>query len=226
MYNKRFAVIAAAGAAALVVSACSGSGGDAQASPTTPAAPATSTSAAGVEAHNAADVTFAQGMIPHHRQAVEMSDMLLGKQGVDPRVVTLANDIKAAQGPEIEQLRGWLNQWGASMPGGDMGGHDMPGHDMSGGGMPGHDMPGGDMPGMSGHGMMSAQDMDALQDAQGTEASRLFLTQMIEHHEGAVTMAQQEVDNGQNPPAVELARSIIDTQQREITMMQGIIDSL
>ena len=97
---------------------------------------------------------------------------------------------------------------------------------MSGGGMPGHDMPGGDMPGMSGHGMMSAQDMAALQDAQGTEASRLFLTQMIEHHEGAVTMAQQEVDNGQNPPAVELARSIIDTQQREITMMQGIIDSL
>jgi uncharacterized protein (DUF305 family) len=220
VFNKRYAAMAAAAAAALTVSACSGGGSDAQASPTSPAASATSTPTAGAEAHNAADVTFAQGMIPHHQQAIEMSDMLLGKQGVDPRVVALANEIKAAQGPEIEQLQGWLNQWGVPAPA------TMPGHDMPSGGMPGHDMSGGDMAGMGGHGMMSPQDMAALQNAQGPEATRLFLTQMIEHHEGAVTMAQQEVDGGQDPQAVALARSIIDTQQREITTMQGILDSL
>jgi uncharacterized protein (DUF305 family) len=220
VFNKRYAAMAAAAAAALTVSACSGVGSDAQASPTSPAASATSTPAAGAEAHNAADATFAQGMIPHHQQAIEMSDVLLGKQGLDPRVVALANEIKAAQGPEIEQLQGWLNQWGVSAPA------TMPGHDMPSGGMPGHDMSGGDMAGMGGHGMMSPQDMAALENAQGPEASRLFLTQMIEHHEGAVTMAQQEVDGGQNPQAVALARSIIDTQQREITTMQGIVDSL
>lgn len=233
MYNKRIAAIAALAAAALTVSACSGEGGDTQASQTSPAVTATSTPTAGAEAHNAADVTFAQGMIPHHQQAIEMSDMLLGKQDIDPRVVSLANEIKAAQGPEIEQLQGWLSQWGVSTPA-TTPGHDMPtssmpgmpGHDMPTGSMPGHDMPGGDMPGMSGHGMMSAADMAALEAAQGTEASRLFLTQMIAHHEGAVTMAQQEVDGGQDPAAVALARAIIDTQQREITTMQGIVDSL
>lgn len=220
--------MAALAAAALTVSACSGEGGDTQASQTSPAVTATSTPTAGAEAHNAADVTFAQGMIPHHQQAIEMSDMLLGKQDIDPRVVSLANEIKAAQGPEIEQLQGWLSQWGVSTPA-TTPGHDMPTSNMPG--MPGHDMPGGDMPGhdmpgTSGHGMMSAEDMAALEAAQGTEASRLFLTQMIAHHEGAVTMAQQEVDGGQDPAAVALARSIIDTQQREITTMQGIVDSL
>ncbi len=65
------------------------------------------------QAHNPADVTFAQHMIPHHQQAIQMSDMVLGKQGIDPRVVTLAQQIKAAQGPEIEQMQTWLSQWGA-----------------------------------------------------------------------------------------------------------------
>jgi len=170
------------------------------------------------EDHNDADVTFAQGMVPHHQQAIEMSDMLLAKQGIDPRVVSLANEIKAAQGPEIEQLQGWLANWNVSMspeggmpnmPGGDMG--DMPN-------MPGHNM--------GGMGMMSEQDMAALQAAQGVEASRLFLTQMTEHHEGAIAMAQTEVDNGQYPPAVELARSIITSQQQEIATMQQILGSL
>lgn len=60
---------------------------------------------------------FTQQMIPHHQQAIEMSDDILGKQGIDPRVVTLANQIKAAQGPEIQQMQGWLAQWGvSSMP--------------------------------------------------------------------------------------------------------------
>ena len=217
MQHKRFGLIAAAvAAAALTLSGCSSTGGETQASAATSTPPSSATSStADAQAHNDADVAFATGMIPHHQQAIEMSDMLLAKQGIDPQVVTLANEIKAAQGPEIAQMRGWLTQWGASTtpsPSTGMPGHDMPGHDMSGG---------GDMTGM-----MSKADMTALQNAQGAEASRLFLTQMIEHHNGAITMAQQEIDGGQFPPAVELARSIVTSQQQEITTMQGIIDSM
>ena len=226
MHNRQRVGIAAAAAAALVtISACSNSGSDTQAQTSTPTgtSAASSSAAPATESHNDADVAFAQGMIPHHEQAIVMSDMLLGKQGVDPRVITLANEIKAAQAPEIEQMTGWLNQWGASTtptsPSSTMPG--MPGHDMSGG-----NMPGGDMPGMAGHGMMSDQDMAALQDAQGAEASRLFLTQMIQHHEGAITMAQQELDKGQFPAAVTLARAIVSAQQEEITTMKGMLDSL
>lgn len=85
-------------------------------------------------------------------------------------------------------------------------------------------MPG--MPGMPMAGMMSPEDMAALQNAQGAEASRLFLAQMIEHHQGAITMGHNEVDTGQYPSAITLARSIIDTQQKEITTMEGILATL
>ena len=220
MQHKRFGLIAAAAVAAtLALSGCSSTGGETQASAATSTpSSATTSSTADAQAHNDADVAFATGMIPHHQQAIEMSDMLLAKQGIDPRVVSLANEIKAAQGPEIEQLQGWLTQWGAPTtpsPSGGMPAHDMPGHDVSGS---------SDM--SSGHGMMSQADMTALQDAQGAEASRLFLTQMIEHHNGAITMAQQEIDGGQFPAAVQMARSIVTSQQQEITTMQGILDSM
>lgn len=100
-----------------------------------------------------------------------------------------------------------------------MPGYDMPGHQMPSGAM-------GDMPGMGGggHGIMSDADMAGLQNAQGPEASRLFLTQMIEHHKGAIMMAQREIDNGQFPAAVEMARNIVSSQQAEIDAMQGMLD--
>jgi uncharacterized protein (DUF305 family) len=194
-------------------------------------------------------VMFAQHMIPHHQQAIEMSDMILAKQDIDPRVVELANQIKAAQGPEIEQMQGWLKQWGQPtmpmMPGmsGQPGMPGMPGQSPapaqttdphhtstpsqtttpSPTGMPG--MPGTPgMPGMAG--MMSAEEMTALQNAQGVEASKLFLTHMITHHQGAITMAQTEIDSGQSHPAITLAQSIIDAQKEEITTMQGILATL
>jgi len=144
-----------------------------------------------------------------------MSDMLLAKEGLDPRVASLAEEIKAAQAPEIETMRGWLNDWGvAAAPPMSSG---MPGHDMSG-----H----GNMPGMSGDGMMSPADMTALQNAQGAEANRLFLTQMIEHHQGAISMAQNEIENGQYAPAVDLARIIVSSQQEEIDSMEQLLQSL
>jgi uncharacterized protein (DUF305 family) len=217
--SKRSVGIAAAAVAATVVlGACSndsGSNHDMSSMTTSAAASTPSTSAGGdtqASAHNDADVLFAQGMIPHHQQAIEMSDMLLAKQGIDPGVVSLANQIKVAQGPEIQQMQGWLADWGVATT------------TAPGGGMPG--MPGHDMGDMGGEGMMSEQDMAALRDAQGAEASKLFLTQMIEHHRGAITMAQTEVDKGQFSPAVEMARSIITSQQKEIDTMQQMLSSL
>ena len=234
----------AALAAVAALGACSNSATkEATSSSASPSAQ--NSSAAPAVAHNQADMMFSRMMIPHHQQAVEMSDMILGKQGIDPRVVDLAKKIKAAQGPEIEKMQGWLNQWGmpatpgmtrmpgmTGMPGNapsDHGGmHDsdtataspttttMP----SGSMMPGMD----DMPGMQG--MMSPADMQALQNAQGVEASKLFLTQMIKHHQGAITMAQNEIKNGELPDAVALAKSIASSQQKEIDTMNQILNSL
>jgi uncharacterized protein (DUF305 family) len=161
-------------------------------------------SPAAAQQHNQADVTFAQHMIPHHQQAIEMSDTVLAKQGIDARVIDMANRIKAAQGPEIQQMQSWLSQWGVpTMP-------------MTPGSMAGHDV----------SGMMSEQDMNDLKSAGGVEASKLFLTQMIAHHQGAITMGTDEIKNGQYPPAVSMAQSIVTGQQREITEMQGILASL
>jgi uncharacterized protein (DUF305 family) len=161
-------------------------------------------SPAAAQQHNQADVTFAQHMIPHHQQAIEMSDTVLAKQGIDARVIDMANRIKAAQGPEIQQMQSWLSQWGVpTMP-------------MTPGSMAGHDV----------SGMMSEQDMNDLKSADGVEASKLFLTQMIAHHQGAITMGTDEIKNGQYPPAVSMAQSIVTGQQREITEMQGILASL
>lgn len=222
MQHKRFGSgFAALAATTLFISACSNATTDSQPSASSTSASASvSPSAASSDAtHNDADVKFAQGMIPHHQQAIEMSDMLLGKQGIDPEVISLANDIKNAQGPEIEKMQGWLQEWGASSsPAPAPTGTAMPGHNM-----PGHQMPSGDMEG-GGHGMMSAADMAALQNAQGAEASRLFLTQMIAHHQGAIMMAQEEIDIGQFPAAVEMAQAIVSSQQAEIDTMQGMLD--
>ncbi|MEU1956068.1 DUF305 domain-containing protein [Nocardia rhamnosiphila] len=212
--KKTLAIGATTVAVAFAAAAC----GDTDTGTTTaPSSVVTSTTTAAAEntaAHNQADVMFAQMMIPHHSQAIEMSDMLLAKQGIPEPVTALASQIKAAQGPEIDQLTTWLGQWGqpTEMPG------DMPGH---------HDMPGMTGPGAGGmEGMMSEQDMQALSAAQGTEAARLFSTQMITHHEGAIGMAQTEIEDGQFPDAVAMARTIVDTQQQEIDTMRQLLTTL
>ncbi len=234
------------GAAAVAVlaaaSACSNSGSEQAASPpstaTTNAAPP---SAAPAPDHNGADVMFVHHMIPHHQQAIEMSDIILAKPDIDPRVRDLATQIKAAQGPEIQQMQDWLAQWGmptmAMTPGMGMPGMQMPDKpgmsgqppapvegDSSGpGAMPGGAM----MPGMGEMmGMMSPADMAALNDAQGVAASELFLTQMITHHEGAITMGQKEIKKGQFSPAIALAESIVTSQQEEIDTMNQLLASL
>ncbi|MDQ3664738.1 MAG: DUF305 domain-containing protein [Actinomycetota bacterium] len=162
------------------------------------------TACAGGSEHNDADVNFAQDMIPHHAQAVEMSDLLLAKDGVDPDVADLAEQIKASQGPEIETMSGWLEDWEEDVPSTDM---DM-----------------GDMGQMDG--MMSPDEMRELEDAAPADASRLFLEQMTEHHEGAIEMAGLEVEDGSSPEAIELAESIVESQQAEVERMDDLLSDL
>ena len=210
---KRTILIGAVAVAALVTSAGCGNSDSGTQHPAGHSSSASVKAAPSDQDHTDADVSFAQQMIPHHQQAIQMSDVLLGKQGIDPRVTELATKIKAAQGPEIKQMQDWLSRWGnppmpSMAPGEDHSGHDM-------GQMSGDRM-----------GMMSAEQMTALKNATGIEASRLFLTGMITHHEGAIAMAQTEIGNGQFPPAVDLARSIATTQQQEIDTMKGILETL
>lgn len=190
--------------AAALAGCTSGSSGDGSGMGNMPGMDHSSSADAATSDHNHADVTFATEMVAHHQQAIEMSDTLLAKQGVDARVTELATKIKAAQQPEIDTMNGWLRAWGEKTGDGTgMGGMDM-----------------------GGSGMMSQQDMDALTAASGTEASRLFLTQMIQHHEGAIAMATAETEKGQATDAVALAKKIATAQTAEIAEMKQLLASL
>ena len=156
--------------------------------------------------HNDADIMFAQMMIPHHQQAVEMSEMLLAKEGIPAQVVEFAQGVIDAQGPEINRMNAMLEAWD-QQPVTDSGGMDH-----------------GKMGGMSG--MMSQEDMTALEEAQGTSAARLYLEQMTAHHEGAVDMARDEVADGQNPHAITLAEQVISDQEAEISQMKQMLTDL
>ncbi|WP_255770683.1 DUF305 domain-containing protein [Pseudarthrobacter sulfonivorans] len=153
--------------------------------------------------HNQADIMFAQMMIPHHAQAVEMSDIMLAKQDIPADVTTLATKIKAAQAPEIELMTGWLKAW--NQPTG-MTGSTVPGHSMGG--------------------MVDADGINKLKSAQGTDAVRLFLQQMIGHHDGAIDMAQQEIRTGKYPATIQLCRDIVTSQGAEIKEMKALLAGL
>lgn len=156
------------------------------------------------DGHNDADVAFAQRMIPHHEQAIEMADMVL-ERGASAEVKALATRIKEAQGPEIELMRGWLEQWGEDTtnaePHAGMGSSDEPT-------------------------MMTDADMDDLEKASGAELDKLFLEMMIRHHEGAIAMAETEVSDGEFPDAVKLAKQIMQAQDAEIDEMRRLLRAL
>ena len=170
-------------------------------------APSSSAPASSSDQFNDADVMFVETMILHHQQAVAMSDIMLSKSGLNSEVRTLAIQIKDAQQPEIDRMRGWLADWG------------QPTMNPSGGGMDGMDHGGGD-------GMASAEEMQNLEAADAETGQRLYLQMMIKHHQGAVRMAQDEIASGKNPAAVDLARTIEETQQEEITQMQSLLARL
>lgn len=162
-----------------------------------PSASAGDGDAAGSFSH--ADIMFAQMMIPHHEQAIEMSD-LAATRAADERVKNLAVRIKAAQAPEIAQMQKWVADSGM----GDM-------HSMM------DDAP------MAG--MLSAQELSKLKAAKGAEFDRLFLTSMTAHHQGAIDMASASRDSNNNEVS-DLANQIISSQTSEIEEMQGLLAQL
>ncbi|AOT02783.1 DUF305 domain-containing protein [Arthrobacter sp. U41] len=199
--KKTLAISATALAAVIALAGCSTgsvSGGSTGSGMDHSSMPASSAPAAAAD-HNGSDAMFAQAMIPHHAQAVEMSDMILKKQGIDAGITALATKIKAAQAPEIEKMTGWLKDWNEPT-------QAPSGHSMTG--------------------MMSGEDLAKLDAAQGTEAAKLFLSQMIAHHEGAVEMANAEVRSGSNPEAIQLAKDIAASQTGEIQEMKDLLAGL
>ena len=145
----------------------------------------------------AADVTFLQMMYPHHAQAVEMATLAPGRTN-NAQLLALATAIDKAQGPEMTQIAGLLKDFGQSAPSASS-----------------------DHAAMSG--MMSPDQMASLQKLSGTSLDREWLQMMIEHHTGAVAMANTEVASGANNDAKALARSIIANQQTEITQMRAML---
>ncbi|GAA4064877.1 DUF305 domain-containing protein [Streptomyces shaanxiensis] len=205
---RRAALAATATTAALVLAACGGDDGGHGASGThkSPSASADASAAdAPAGAHNDQDVSFAQGMIPHHQQALEMAE-LAADRASSAQVKDLAARVQKAQDPEIRTMSGWLKAWGEDVP------SATPGMDHSG-----HS--GGS--GMAG--MMDPADMDKLSKASGKDFDTMFLTMMVEHHEGAVEMAEAEKAKGRYGPATELADAVITAQTAEIEEMNKLL---
>ncbi len=169
--------------------------------------------------YKAADVTFAQQMLVHHRGAVAMAD-LAPTRASSAKVKALAVQIKAEQTPEIQEMTGWLAVWAPhpamtdmSSSSGAMGGMAGMGSDT---GSSSAAMPG----------MMTDAQMGQLTAATGAQFDKLFLQLMIVHHQGALTMANTEKAAGGNTAALALADSIISGQSAEITTMQDLLKAL
>ena len=148
-------------------------------------------------AFSGTDIMFAQMMSPHHQQAVDMST-LAETRTTNPEVLALAKQIKDAQAPEIKQMTAWIESSGSST---DMG------HDMGMGGM------------------LTDEQMTALENAQGAAFDKLYLEGMIGHHEGALQMATM-IENSSNSEAKELAANIIKSQSAEIEKMKQMLEAL
>ncbi len=147
--------------------------------------------------HNQADVTFAQGMIPHHEQALAMAKLVDGRTR-NAKVVDLAARIQKAQDPEIRQLNGLLKGWGVT-PSGGHSGHG------------------------SASGMMTDDDLANLGKAKDAAFDRQWLEMMVKHHEGALAMAKTALQQGSDAEVKALAQKVIDGQQAEITEMRALL---
>jgi uncharacterized protein (DUF305 family) len=150
---------------------------------------------------NEADIEFVQMMIPHHAQAVEMTE-LARRHAVDRDVRRLAARIRAAQGPEILTMSAWLEEHGVSTEPSD-----------------GH----GDHGVTPMAGMLTPKQMDDLAAARGRAFDRLFLRGMIAHHRGALEMADTVAVEGIDVRVSELAADIDLTQSTEIALMRDLL---
>ncbi|WP_216216118.1 DUF305 domain-containing protein [Amycolatopsis aidingensis] len=166
---------------------------------------------------NQADVDYMNMMIPHHQQAITMTD-LIDERAEDERVRTIGGRIAAAQDAEIALMAAWLIRYGKPVPP-EAGRHGDRGLRT---GHTAHSAPGGHEHGPLMPGMATPEQMDALRAANGAEFDRLFLDLMITHHEGALVMAQDELADGLELRALEMAQEVIAGQAAEIEHMRNI----
>ncbi|MEV6429300.1 DUF305 domain-containing protein [Nocardia sp. NPDC051463] len=148
---------------------------------------------------DAADVSFLQMMYPHHAQAVDMAKLVPGRSE-NQQLLTLAAQVEKAQAPEMQQISTLLQSFGQRPPTGTDG---HAGHDMAG--------------------MMTPEQMSSLRAASGVEFDRQWMTMMIDHHAGAIAMANTELTTGANPEAKALAGAIVTAQQAEIGTMRAML---
>lgn len=185
---------------AVTLTACGGSDDPSTVSAPSSSAPSAAQTVDGISTeHNDADITFITDMTPHHKGAVAMAE-LAGTRASDLKVKDLAQRILAAQQPELDKMASMAKAWGVKL-------------DDTATGM-------GGMSGMSG-GM--DEDVTALTPLSGAAFDKEFLTRMMAHHEGALPMAQADLDAGVNPQAKTLAQGIITAQKAEIAEMKGLL---
>ncbi len=196
MSISRTHVLVAAAATVLFAAGCSD---DSTATHPTEHATATATSAAASTDFNDADVTFLQMMYPHHAQAVDMAKMVPSRTQ-NQQLIALAAQVEKAQAPEMQQITDLLAGFGKPAPSATEGhgGHDMPG-------------------------MMTDAQMSSLEAANGVDFDKQWLEMMIDHHQGAVGMAQTELNSGVNPASRQLAAKIVADQEAEIATMRGML---
>ena len=197
-YSPRIALLAFS-ASALALGACS-SANDSTATDAVPSGEiAVDQESAGP--FNDADVQFAQSMIPHHLEAIEMAELALSPTSeANNEVQALASQIRGAQDPEVEQMTNLLSSWGQPL-----------------------EMTGDEMAAMEA--TMSAEDMAGLASLRGAKFDVAWAEAMIVHHEGAVSMAENVKTSGLNPEVGVLAEAIIAGQQAEIDQMKVFIGS-
>ena len=180
-----------------------------------------------------ADVEFMRGMIMHHAQAVDMTALIVSHTD-DQELRSLGARISRSQSDEIKFMKRWLAARGetlamASPPAATASGTSSgAGHSQGAGATPGMDMSKmshramGLMPGM-----LSPEQMEALGKAKGAEFDRLFLTGMIQHHNGALIMVKDLFDTagaGQNAELFNFATDVDTGQRAEIRIMQGMLE--
>ncbi|MCA1942324.1 MAG: DUF305 domain-containing protein [Yonghaparkia sp.] len=180
----------------------------------------TAGAAAPMPGESSAEAGFARDMQVHHGQAVEMS-LLVRDRSDDPEIRLLALDIATAQTQQQGQMFAWLAMWGLPQTSAEpeMEWLSRPVID----GSAGHEGHGGHTPGEPMPGVATFEQMQALQDATGVEAERIFLELMIAHHQGGVEMAEAVLARSDNPQVRALAEGMVQLQQKELDYMAELL---
>ena len=150
---------------------------------------------------NDSDLNFTQMMIPHHEQAIEMADIALDPLvGASDSVKAIATRIKNAQDSEVTKMKAFLTSWKERLTGDSSDHHS---DQMSG--------------------MLSAEDLKKLSSLRGAEFDRAWMTDMIEHHEGAIEMAKDVLKDGKDSAVKALANLVATVQDSEILEMKKLL---